>query len=334
MDASQAVLGSGAVAAYLFSVRILATAAIVTAAGALMARWEGGAHQATLTRINSRIFIPCLVFASMNRSPLTISEAVFMATGSLFFAVASYPLAKWWAARDTEAGASDYLPMLFGSTGSLLLPLSFLLFGSQGIAKATFFHLTNLLLLYTWGMRCSGQPSKLSVFLRNPTLHAAILALLLKLFELELPQQIQELLWLVEKGIVLMAAGALPLLLMNHGYALYCLRAGGAAFWSAAALFRALWLPFVALLLIFGVRATGMSTLDKGYDLMAYLDLRTSEAILLLASALPCTISLSSLPEMARPSRRTGSLILSSSLLSIFVFTILVLLLNRYIFNG
>jgi hypothetical protein len=73
-----ALISSGATAAQSLSLRILVTAVIIIVAGALMAKWEGGGQQKTLARLNSQIFIPCLIFAAMNRTPLTLSEALTM----------------------------------------------------------------------------------------------------------------------------------------------------------------------------------------------------------------------------------------------------------------
>ena len=334
MGATTAIISSGATAAQFLSLRILVTAVIIILAGALMARWEGGGQQSTLAKLNSQIFIPCLVFSALNRTPLALTEALVMGSGALFFALCCYPLARWWVAHDPDGDKNGFVSMLFSSTSTLLLPLAYLLFGSQGLAKATFFHLTSLLLLYTWGRQRAGHPAQLVAFLKTPTLHAVLLALGLKLFELELPGQLQDLLWLVEKGIGMMAAGALPILLISHGYALYCLRSSGASFWSAAAFVRMVWLPLTAAVMILILRTAGLAPLDRGYDLMHYLDLRTSEAILLLAAALPCTISAFWRPGDTALSRRNSSLILSSALLSVIAFTVLVFLINRYIFNA
>lgn len=316
---------SGSVAAYLLSVRLLATAFIIVGAGSLMARWEGGGQQRTLERLNNYVFIPCLVFAALNRTPLTLSEALIMAAGALLLTLAA-TLPVWLG---PSSGTDNRIPLLFGCTGTLLLPFSFLLFGSQGLAKATFFHLTAQLLLHTCGMRCSGRPSQLAAFLKTPALHAMLLALLLKLIELDLPQQLKELLWLVEKGIGMMALGALPVLLMSHGYALYGLRTEGAPLWSPSALFRTLWLPLTALAAVVALRSTGIAPLDKGYDLLRYLDLRTTEAILLLAATLPCA-----LPPSAPPGGTLNtSPALASSLYALAAITLVIIMINRYLFT-
>lgn len=329
-----ALISSGTTAAQFLSLRILVTASIIVVAGALMAKWEGGGQQSTLARLNNQIFIPCLIFAAINRTPLTMPEALTMGAGAMLFSICSYPLAYWWVARDPNGDRNGFISMLFGSTSTLLLPLAYLLFGSQGLAKAAFFHLVNLFLIYTWGRWRAGHPTQLLAFLKTPTLHAVLLALLLKLFELDLPGQMQDLLWLAEKGISMMASGAIPILLISHGYALCCLRSSGAAWWSGAALIRMLWLPLMATALIMVLRATGMSSLEKGYDLMHYLDLRTTEAVLLLASALPCTISVFWRPGDNPLSKRDSSLLLSSALLSIVAFVLLVFIINRFIFNS
>jgi len=334
MGAAVAIISSGSAAAQSLSLRILVTAIIIILAGALMARCEGGKQQTTLARLNSQIFIPCLVFVALNRTPLQLSEALIMVAGALLFSVGCYPLAHWWVARDPDGDKNGFISMLFGSTSTLLLPLAYLLFGSQGLAKATFFHLTSLFLLYTWGRRRAGHPSQFVAFLKTPTLHAVLLALVFKLFQLELPGQLQDLLWLVEKGVGMMATGALPILLISHGYALYCLRSSGASWWSGAAIIRMIWLPLVATVMILFIRSVGLAPLDRGYDLMRYLDLRTSEAILLLASALPCTISAFWRPGDKALSHRNSSLILSSALFSVIAFSLLVFLINRYIFNS
>lgn len=257
-----------------------------------------------------------------------------MGGGALFYALFTYPLARWWVAHDPHGDKNGFIPMLFSSTGTLLLPLAYLLFGSQGLTKAAFFHLMNLLLIDTFGCRCSGHPARLTAFLKTPALHAVLLALVLKMFKLELPGYLQELFWLVEKGIGMMAHGALPILVISHGYALYCLRSTGATWWSGAALLRMLWLPLVAALLIMLLRKIGLAPLDKGYDLIHYLDLRTSEAILLLAAALPCTVTAFRQPGDSPLSPRNGSLALSSSLLSIIACAVLVWIINRYLFSS
>lgn len=208
MEAATTAISNGAAAAQTLSLLVLVIATIITLAGALMARWEGGEHQSTLARLNDQIFIPCLVFAALGRTPLQLSDLLVMGAGAAFFTACCYPLAHWWVKRDVSSDRSGFIPMLFGSTGTLLLPLAYLLFGSQGLAKATFFHLANLFLLYTWGQRSAGQPSQFTAFLKTPTLHAVLLATLLKGLQLDLPGQLQELLWLVERGIGMMAAGA------------------------------------------------------------------------------------------------------------------------------
>jgi predicted permease len=335
MGTVTAMIGSGAAAAQLISFRIFAMVAIIMIAGSLMARWEGGGQQTTLDRLNNQIFIPCLVFAALNRTPLALSEAVVMAGGAVLFSLCSYPLVRWWHGRIPDRDTGIFIPMLFSSTSTLLLPLSYLLFGSQGLAKATFFHLMSLFLMATWGMKCIGQPSRLTAFLKTPTLHVALLAMVLKqTVAFEFSQQIRELLWLVERGIGMMASGAIPILLISHGYALYTLRGAGGAWWSPAALVRMIVLPAAAVALICVLRVTGYASLEKGYDLLGYLDLRTSEAILLLASALPCTVSVFWRSTGWTPSGRTASLILSSTLISLIALTVLVYLINRHIFSA
>ncbi|NJD37723.1 MAG: hypothetical protein FIA89_05285 [Geobacter sp.] len=335
MQGTTAIISSGALAAYPLGLRLLAIAALIVLAGSLMAKWEGGNQQATLERLISRVFIPCLVFASLNRTPLTLSEALIMAGAALLYSSACYPLARWWLSRNAAEKTEVWGPLLFSSSATLLLPLAYLLFGSQGLTKAAFFHLTALLLYYTVGKWSAGMPAQLGAFLKTPTLHAVLIALLLALLEIDLPQQVDELLWLVEKGIGMMALGALPVLLMSHGYALCCLRLQGGSYWSPVALIRALWLPLLAVLAIAVLRLSGLAPLDKGYDLLHYLDLRTTEAILLLAAALPCTVSLLQQPKTdSELSPRTTSLVLASSLYALFVIVLTVMAINRYLFSS
>lgn len=334
MQGTAAIISSGALAAYPLALRLLAIAALIVLAGSLMAKWEGGSQQATLNRLNSRIFIPCLVFASLNRTPLTLSEAVIMGLGAVLFSAACYPLARWWFPRDPADREETWIPLMFSSSATLLLPLAYLLFGSQGLTKAAFFHLAALLLRYTVGERCAGRSAQVAAFLKTPVLHAVLIALLFAQLEIDLPQQADELLWLVEKGIGMMALGALPVLLMSHGYALYWLRLQGGRLWSPVALARALWLPLVAVLAIVVLRLTGLAPLDKGYDLLHYLDLRTSEAILLLAAALPSTVSLLQLPIDTVPSPRTATLVLASSLFSLCVIVLTVIAINSRLFSS
>lgn len=321
---------NGLTSAQLLAFRVIATSIIIVFAGAIMGKKEGGSHQSTLDRLNNQVFIPCLIFFSLNRIPLFLSEALLMCGCAVIYSLSSYPLARWWRGRTSENDISTYVPLLFSSTSTLLLPLSYLLFGSQGLAKATFFHLTNQFLLDTWGMRCVGQPSRFGKFMKSPALHAALLALILKLtIEFEPSLQIRELLWLVEKGIGMMANGAIPILFISYGYSLSSMRLHGAGLWSPVAAIRMLWLPLVAAALILVLRATGYASMEKGYDLLRYLDLRTTESIMLLASALPCVCWFS---VDSTPTRRTSTLTISSALLSMVAIALLVYIINRHIF--
>ncbi len=328
------LVGSGLAAADILSLRMLAIAVFIVMAGVVLARWEGGTQQKNLTMLNDKIFIPCLLFTALNRNTPTFSEIVLIMLASVFLIVCYYPLARWWVRRENEVTVAAYIPMIFGSTGTLLLPISYLLFGTQGLSKATFFHLASTFMLYTWGMRISGQPSQLLAFLKMPALYAVILSLILESLDIVFPLRFLELIWLVEKGIGMMASGAIPILLMSHGYALYCLRTAGGAAWSPVALLRMVWFPATAVGLVFILRITGVFGVDKGYDLLKYLDLRTTEAILLIASVLPSGISIICPHIEKYVANRSNSLAFSSSLLSIISFVIVLFMINRYIFNS
>lgn len=333
MEPLAIISGDGSQTALLLAFRMLATALLIMAAGAVLARFEGGSHHTTLARLNGQVFIPCLVFAAMNRTPFQATDAAVMGLAAVIYIVCCYPLAHIWASRSGDGDRSGLVSLLFSSTSTLLLPLSWLFFGSQGLCKAAAFHLTNLFILYTWGVRLAGQPSRFREFLKKPTLHAALLAVLLQQTASEPPQQVRELLWLVEKGIGMMAAGAVPILLMSHGYALYGLNAGGARRWSGFALARMLTLMATAGLLLVLFRSSGIVSMERGYDLLAYLDMRTSEAVLLLAAALPCTLSTIWHSGGAAVSRRNGSLILASALLSVVALAGALVVINRCIFS-
>ncbi len=333
MEPLAIISSDGSPVAFLLAFRMLATALLIMAAGAVLARFEGGSHHTTLARLNGQVFIPCLVFSAMNRTPFQLADAAVMGLAAVVFTVCCYPLARFWTARSGDNDKTGLVSLLFSSTSTLLLPLSWLLFGSQGLSKAAAFHLVNLFIMYTWGARLAGQPSRLGAFLKKPTLHAALLAVLLQQITPEPPQQLQELLWLVEKGIGMMAAGAVPILLMSHGYALYCLHSCGSSRWSGFTLARMLILMATAGLLLLLFRSTGIFSMERGYDLLSYLDMRTSEAILLLAAALPCTLSTLWYSGGAAISRRNGSLILASSLLSIVALVAVMVVINRFIFS-
>lgn len=334
MGTTAMIAGSGIVAADMLSLRMLLIASFIIMSGVLLARWEGGTQQKNLTILNDKIFIPCLVFTAINRNPPALSEIILITAVSASLVFFSYPLARCWVRREAEVTAAGYIPMLFGSTGTLLLPLAYLLFGTQGLSKAVFFHLASIFLLSTWGMKISGQPSRFLFFLKMPALYAVILALILESLNIMLPLQFLELVWLVEKGIGMMASGAIPILLMSHGYALYGIRSTGGAAWSQVALLRMIWFPATAAGLVFILRITGISDLDKGYDLLKYLDLRTTEAIILFASVLPSTISTRSLTLDKSVLNRSNSLVFSSFLLSFLAFVVVLFMINRYIFNS
>jgi len=261
-------------------------AVMIVIVGIMVGRWDAARHQQTLEKLISNIFLPCLAFSAIHKHPLAIRELLQIGSGVAIL-LCLLAIIAMVVLRGEPGCRCGLIPVVFMSSGSLLLPLSYVLFGNEGLAKAVYFHLFAQLGYYTLGVYLLEGRIRLMGFFSIPTFYVTILGGLASLSPLSVPENLQEFAWLSEKGIDITAMGAFPLLLINFGYPLGLLRLTGLGPGVNGGLLRILAGPLLAFLLVYVYHKTGWSSMDKGYDILSYIDRRTTEAILVLGAAMP-----------------------------------------------
>jgi predicted permease len=115
-------------------------------------------------------------------------------------------------ARQKHSGL--YLPIWFMNTINIPLPIIYLAFGDEGVAKAVLFYIPNGLLIYSLGVYvASGQTGikqGLGVILRMPLIYAAVIGLALNLGGVTLPD-------VATTSLKFVGQAAVPLMLIVLG---------------------------------------------------------------------------------------------------------------------
>jgi predicted permease len=262
---------------------------MIVAAGILVGRWDASRHQATLEKLIHYLFLPCLVFSSIHKHPFVFKEVVQINTAVTVMVCLLTILSLLAMRRESGHGRVGLLAAIFMSSGTLLLPLAYLLFGNEGLAKAIYFHLCIMLLYHTLGAYLTEGKPAIKEFFKVPSLYLAILGAAAAASPFSVPDNLQEFFWLSEKGIDLTGMGALPLLLISFGYPLGLLKRSNMGKGLRGGAVRLLAGPLTALLLIYVYRASGWLGMERGYDVLDFIDRRTTEAVLALGAAMPAS---------------------------------------------
>lgn len=254
--------------------------------GSVVGRLDHWKHQPTMQKLIHYIFLPCLCFSSIHKRPFYLSELLLIGSAVSVITGIMILLCRGWSSRARGEG-SPLVGVIFMSSGTVLLPLAYLLFGNEGLAKALYFHLFVTLLYHLLGARLLQGRSDLKGFFRTPFVYLLALGAVAAAVPVPVPEALQELAWLSEKGIEITAMGALPLLLISFGYPLGLLHRSDASAGLGAGLLRIVAGPVLALLVVCAYRSFGLLAMERGYDVLEYLDRRTTEAIIVLGAAMP-----------------------------------------------
>ncbi len=304
--------------------------------GFFVGRVDRAEHEKTLSSLIFFVFSPCLVFTGIHRHVFSFSEVGSLALAAILSVIFLIPVAVVVRSQKKETERGYLLPMLFSSTGTLLMPFAYLLYGNEGLAKAAMFHLFSSLFFYlfgTWLTDGSMQPQR---FFRNPTFFAAIIALLSVEFKVSLPDSLEGLFRLVELGISLVGYGAIPFLLISFGYpfcrvdrsALYKGISGGVA--------RVVAGPLAAFIIVLLLRHIGLLPTVKGYDILDYIDKRTTEAVIIVAGTIPGSISCYFINRRHNPETASDTLaiLLIGSIAGVVSIPFSQYLINRFILSA
>jgi malate permease and related proteins len=163
-----------------------------------------------VTRIIMYVAGPCLVFTSLSRLTLPLTQFWSM-VGAMIVVTLGVAAVSAVLIRVLGLPQRSFLPALtLGNTGNLGLPLCLFAFGEEGLGLAVAIYVTNSLLQFTFVPLLHARVSVVRTLLSTPMLYGAAAGLAVLVAEVQLPA------WLAN---TLGALGALliPLMLMALG---------------------------------------------------------------------------------------------------------------------
>ncbi len=151
-----------------------------------------------LSQVILYIFSPALVFSGLVTTPVPLADLARIAVFSLLLLASLYIIASV-ALRVTripqDAHTTYVIGALFMNAGNYGLPVALFAFGSEGLAIAVVFFVTQAILAWTVGafIASRSESNLLGSFLtvaKLPTSYAAVLGLIVSTFSVELPDTI------------------------------------------------------------------------------------------------------------------------------------------------
>ncbi len=280
------------------------------------------------------IFSPCLVFSSLARRSFHFQE--FLMIGfSVIVLIFSLMAITWVYMKLARIkGGGFYLPIIFMATGNIALPMAFFLYGNEGLAKAIIFHLINVLFLYSMGVFLVSRQTNFKEFFKIPHLYAAIFGVIVATVNFQLSPGITKYFSLIGDGIDILGKGAIPMLIISLGYSLKRTRVADLKHGMAGAGMRILLGPAIAFGLIVFYRYIGLAPIEQGYDLVLFTDIRTTESIIILMSAMPAPIASFLLNEKFDDCpEKAASMVLIGTLMVMITIPVIIAFSQQYIFG-
>lgn len=244
-------------------------------------------NQKTISNMVFYFFTPCLVFSSLHKRSFDFQEFASIGGAAFILIAIMTPLAFFFKKRSGIQENGYVLPVVFMNTGNISLPIALLMFGNEGLAKSIMFHLMNIMLLYSYGVYLVSGKSDLTQFFKIPALWAAILGVAAAVSSPAPPGFISNSYNIINKGIDVLALGAIPLLIINLGYSMSDIKLSTLKEGVTGATLRLLGGPLTAFGLVYGYRMAGWSPIAAGMDPLTALGYRTTEAVIILNAAMP-----------------------------------------------
>ena len=172
----------------------------------------------SLGRVVFYIFSPVLIFDLLMQNHLKMSEAAVVIAFAFSFILmmgAVTLLLGYLLKLERPALISILITTMFANTGNYGLPLVSFAFGEQALSYAGIYFVTTTLLFYTLGVLLASlghmniRDALLGLF-RIPTLYAVLLAIMINLWNIQIPMPVM-------RSIDLAAGGTIPVMLILLG---------------------------------------------------------------------------------------------------------------------
>ncbi len=194
---------------------------------------------------------PCLIFASVSRSDISLSDFFTMALGGisviLILAFLVFVILKLTGSKRIGL----YLPMTIGNTGYLGYPVALFAFGVAGLSRAVVYDMMNSLFLYSIGIYIVHHKNEFREIFKIPLIYAVVIGLLFNIFKIGVPE-------MIFRPIEMIGLMTIPLALLILGYKLTMIKVSSAKIAIFASLFRILGGFLVALFMVKVFSLTGL----------------------------------------------------------------------------
>jgi len=179
----------------------------------------------SITHLTVYVLSPCLVFSSLVRRQIIWAEVGAVAGGAAAVVAGCGLLAFILFGRSARR-RSVYLPVMFMNSGNMGLPICLFAFGDFGLSRAVIYFVTVGIIHVSAGVAIASGDRSLHEVTRFPLIYAAILALVLNIFDISLPG-------FLSNPIRLLGDATIPLMLFSLGCQLRSVRISG--LWAALA---------------------------------------------------------------------------------------------------
>lgn len=284
---------------------IVAPVFICIAIGIGWARFGPPFDTEFITSLVYNIGVPCLIVATFQKVRLTPEALGELALATLAcyaaFAVAAYALVKL-----ARLDVPSYLPaLIFPLTASMGMPVCYFAFGDLGLALAIVFFAIGAIGTFTVGAAIAEGSWSAGRLARTPVLYAILIAVVLQLADLRMPD------WIFNTTNLL-GAMVIPAQLVALGVSLLQLQVGGIARSGALGLFRL---------------AMGAAV---GFGIAEAFGLEgVARAVVILQSAMPVAVSSYLFAQQfhRKPEEVAGMVVVSTAVSVVTLPLLLVLLL-------
>ena len=186
---------------------------------------------------------PCLIFASISRSDINLTDFTTLA-GAALAIILVMALIVFIVLKLTHSDKKGlYLPMVFGNTSYLGYPIALFAFGMAGLSRAVVYDMMNSFVIYSLGIYIVHHRNELREAFKVPLLYAVVIGLTVNLLNIQIPD-------LLFTPIELIGMITIPLALLVLGYKLTEIRISDAKIAVLASVFRILGGFLVALAII------------------------------------------------------------------------------------
>ncbi len=174
---------------------------------------------------------PCLIFASVSRSDINLTDFTALA-GAALAVILSMMVISFLILRLVGSERRGlYLPLVFGNTSYLGYPVALFAFGMDGLSRAVVYDMMNSLVIFSLGIYVISHRNELREALKLPLLYAVLIGLSVNLLHVSVPD-------MLFRPVEMIGMITIPLALLVLGYKLTEIRISAAKLAVSAALFR------------------------------------------------------------------------------------------------